>query len=120
MDSRAIVIIGLLAVIGLAVAPSGFAGHSAESESQTFIVGFHQMPDDRARYQGGEVLDTDDDLSFFVVETHNPDAFEKRVKNDDRAKYLEFDHTDYELFYTPNDEHYANMYGPQITNTEAA
>ncbi len=122
MGSRTVVIIALLSVIGLGVAPSGLAGHSDDGESAAFIVGFHEMPADRARYQGGQVTDVDEDLSFFVVETHNPAAFERRVKQDQRAQYLEADHRDWHLTLTPNDALYgdAGHYGTKITNTGSA
>ncbi len=84
-----------------------------------YIVGFYEMPRNTDTFQGEPVVKVDETLSLFVVETDDP-TYEEKAKQDDRVRYVEPDHTNYELMYTPDDAEYPNQYGPQITNTESA
>jgi len=90
------------------------------SDADAYVVGFHEMPEDRDTYQGEPVTFVDGTLQYFVVEPENPTTFQLKVKTDDRVRYLEENHRDYELEYTPDDPRYDDQYGPQQTNTESA
>lgn len=130
MTREIIVVTVALLMLGVglpaALAGSGGSGNGQGSDgandgdSQEFIVGFHQLPDERETYQGEPVQFVDEDLAYFVVETERPSEFKENAKRDDRARYLEENHHDYELTATPNDELYSSQYGPQTTNTESA
>jgi serine protease len=103
------------------VADNQVFGMDAEADTtQEYVVGFWQLPDERDSYQGEPVVDVDADLDFFVVETDNPVRFERQAKQDDRVRYVEENHDEYDLAYTPNDPRLSDQYGPQQTNTESA
>ncbi len=101
--------------------PSAFGSGSAADETQEYIVGFHDtLPDERNTYQGEPVVFHDEDLTYFVVETNNPNQFKERGQSDDRVRYIEENHNDYELAYTPNDERYTDQYGVQESSAPSA
>ncbi len=128
MEQRTVILIAtVLVTLGLSVPASvgstvdvADAEPLNEDETTPYIVGFHELPNDRQEYQGEPVTKVDKRLKFFVVETDNPTTFELRTKTDHRVKYIEEDHNEYHLNYVPDDELYPDMYGPQITNTETA
>lgn len=88
--------------------------------TQQYIVGFWKLPRNQHTYQGEPIVDRDGDLGFLVVETDEPVRFQQDAKRDDRVRYVQENHHDYELQYTPDDPLLSDQYGPQITNTKSA
>ncbi|MBW3581534.1 MAG: S8 family serine peptidase [Euryarchaeota archaeon] len=121
MNHKAMIaILVCLAFVGVTI-PTGAADPlDPLTEKQPYIVGFYELPEDRRQYGGDPVKSVNERLSFFVVETKNPTLLEIRGTLDERVRYIEKDHTDWHLNYVPSDARYGDMYGPQITNTEAA
>ncbi len=118
---RRFIILGAIALLAVFTATAvGNPEPQDQDEERSFIVGFHDLPNERAQYHSERVTFYDEDLRYFVVEPENDQRFENQAKNDDRVRYVQENHNDIERFYEPNDEHYPQQYGPQITDTHWA
>lgn len=88
-----------------------------------YIVGFYELPEDRETYLGDRVVDVNEELLFFVVETLVPAVFEVKVGLDSNVRYYELNLEAIHATLVPNDTFY-NQYQydmkPATTNMELA
>ncbi len=111
---------GSTAGVGLSGTMDPIQASLAGDDAREYVVGFHELPEENHTYQGGEVTFVDEELSYFIVETEDPDRFEKDAKSDEDVRYVETNHHDYQLLYEPDDDRYEDQYGPQQVNASSA
>lgn len=113
------------AAAALALAPAAGAltvESTAHAVTSHWIVGFYQLPADRSQYAGNPVVNVNDVIDFFVVETANPNELKAFGNLDTNVRYIEADlevvHTD----LVPNDPYYSQQYSmkPTAVNAEVA
>ncbi len=114
-------------VLGLAVGSvlllglGSTLGSEADSrETEAFIVGFHELPEDRFQYAGEDVSLVNEDLAFFVVDAADASSLKAHAKQDDAVRYIEKDTRSANLLFVPDDAEYEDQYGPQIVRSESA
>lgn len=118
MMRRLIVLCTVVLLVFLGATSLG--SHDANDQGDdpdALIVGFYELPSDRSEYKGERVAFHDEDLGYFVVQPDHAQGFQKQAKSDERVRYVQEDHADFDLHYEPNDELFPEQYGPQITDT---
>ncbi len=88
-----------------------------------WIVGFHELPEERSTYGGHDVVRVMERLDAMIVEAPEPATLHAHALQDERVRYVEYDDPVYaQLLYTPNDPLHTNdaLWGHHRIGAEAA
>lgn len=101
-----------LAMLAVAVPVAALAAGLPASPATAidrYLVGFFELPADRASYHGFPVVAVDTDLKFLVVRATDGVALEAAARLDDAVRYLEPDNPfAATASFVPNDALYGN------------
>jgi subtilisin family serine protease len=97
--------------------------HRIAAADDRFIVAFHELPADHARYNGLPVVEAIEGLDMLVVRTKDPEALRALAARDANVRYVEWDNPRYAtLSHVPDDARYneAGHWGSKRIGAEAA